>query len=444
MLGEAGVPARWADDAPSALAALTRQPCVVLADFGDPRAAVIVAEIKRARPSTFLLAVTDPARPGVMAEIERVGIPAVLHRPLSARMVSALLGAMPDPRQRVEAAGGRGTSSSPIVARSAAMRRALEAVERAAASQAGVLVCGESGSGRALLAREIHESSAGPGAPFVRVDCSPSSGADVEAALFGTIEIERDAADRRRLDRVTSDCALVAARGGTLFLAHLADAPERVQVRLARVLRDGEVVVGGGRRAWPLDLRPVASATPDWDGIVAAGEVRGDLARRIAVNRVDVPPLRDRRDDMPLLAAWLLDKACRAQACGSRSLDPAALALIAALPWKGNGPELESVLAAVARVAPGPTVTIDHVLVSVSLDGAGRKPAVAGTLRDARARFEREYITAALERYRGRIPETARALGLQRTNLYRKMRALKIAWRGPDAVPAGPRGLTDR
>ncbi len=429
IFGVVGVTPRWVDDAPSALAALARHRGVVVADFGDPRAVSIVSEIKRARPATFLLAVTDPARPTAQAEIERVGIPAVFHRPLNARMVSLLLGGQPEDGPRRDASAvQQGTS---IVARSPAMRRALEAVERAATSQAGALVCGESGSGRAMLAREIHDRSVGPDAPFVRVNCSEGPGDELEVAIFGTIDPNHgEASDRRRVERVAGSSALVSAQGGTLFLAHLADAPERVQARLARVLRDGEVIVAAGRRAVPLDLRPVASSTPGWDASVADGGVRDDLARRVAVGRVNVPPLRERRDDLPLLAACLLDKACRSQNIGLKSIDSAALSLLTALPWRGNGPELAAVLGAVARLAPGPTIRIEHVLASVSLEAAGQRTASSGTLREARARFERDYITATLEQHHGRIPDAAHALGLQRTNLYRKMRMLRIGWRG--------------
>ena len=100
------------------------------------------------------------------------------------------------------------------------------------------------------------------------------------------------------------------------------------------------------------------------------------------------------------------------------------------MPWRGNGPEMEAVLGALARLVPGPTITIEHVLSSVSLDAAGQRLPSSGTLRDARTRFERDYITMVLEQHRGRVPDAAHALGLQRTNLYRKMRLLKIAWRG--------------
>ena len=428
LLDAAGVSPHWVDDAQTALAALARHQGVVAADFGDPRAASIVLEIRRSRPATILVAVADPSRPEVLAEIERAGIPAVLHRPLDPRMVSLLLGAVPD--EGVRHGAPVVEHGALIVARSTAMRRALEAVERAAAGHAGVLMSGESGSGRGMLAREIHNRSVGVEASFVRMDCADGTADELETALFGTADGGEDAANRRRLERVAPGSALVRARGGTLFLAHLADAPERVQARLARVLRDGEVLVGDLGRAVLLDVRPVASAAPGWDAAVTDGQVREDLAKRIAMSRVDVPPLRERRDDFPLLTACLLDKACRRQNVGPKWINPPSLALLAALPWRGNGPELEAVLGALARLAPGPTIRIEDVLASVDLDAAGRRVSASGPLRGACARFEREYITLVVEQHNGRMTDAARALGIQRSNLYRRMRVLKIACRG--------------
>jgi DNA-binding NtrC family response regulator len=261
----------------------------------------------------------------------------------------------------------------------------------------------------------------------VRVDCVDGAGDNLEAALFGSTAALRDPPTRSRVERVTPGSAVAAAQGGTLFLAHLAEAPQRTQARLVRVLRDGEVVIGNGPGTARLRLRPIASAMPDWDAAVADGHVREDLARRVAVSRVDVPPLRSRRADLPLLAACLLDKACRSQHAGLKSIDPPALALLAALPWRGNGPELEAVLLTLARLASGPAIGIEHVLASISLDAAGQRLAPSGTLREARKAFERQYIESVLEHHHGRVPDAARALGIQRSNLYRKMRLLKSA-----------------
>jgi len=214
--------------------------------------------------------------------------------------------------------------------------------------------------------------------------------------------------------------------GGTLFLAHLAELPDRVQGRLARVLRDGEAFVGGAARPAALRVRAIASADGGWDAAVAEGRIRADLCKRVAGIRIEVPSLRDRREDIPRLAAGLLREECEVRRGPLKEVEPSALALLAALPWRGNARELRALMALLAAQVPGGPIRLEDVLAHVRLDGAARTFVASGTLREARARFEREYISAVLEHHRGRIGEAARELGIQRTNLYRKMRSLRV------------------
>ena len=305
------------------------------------------------------------------------------------------------------------------------MKGVVEAIGRAAASDAGVLVSGESGTGRHLVAREIHAQSPRAAGPFVYLDCSDAGGGDVEAALFGAVE-ESPAGGDRRPDRIAVASLLHQARDGTLFLAHLAELPDRVQGRLARVLRDGEAFVGGASRPAALRVRAMASADRGWDAAVLEGRIRADLCKRVAGVRVEVPSLRDRREDIPQLAAVLLREECEARRSPLKTVEPSAVALLSALPWRGNARELRSLMARLAaHVAAGP-IRLEDVLAHVRLDGAARTFEASGTLREARARFEREYIAAVLEHHHGRIGEAARELGIQRTNLYRKMRSLRV------------------
>jgi DNA-binding NtrC family response regulator len=431
LLKSLGIAPRWADDAAGALRSLEQHDTVVLADFANAQTPRVVREIRQRRPATFLVAIADASRPGILEEIEQAGLPVVLHRPLSPRMLSLLF-----PWAAANQADGPGAAPhrghAPIVAQSPAMRGTLEAVARAAASRAGVLVCGETGTGRHMVAREIHRRTASSSGQFVFVDCSDASADALQDRLFGTLEDEGPTAagERRSAERVSTDSALFEARGGTLFLAHVADAPSRLQARLARALRDGEVVVGDARRPTPLDVRPIASSDPSWDAAVGEGRIRADLSRRIAVTRVDVPPLRTRREDIPQLAGCLLHRACAGHRLPVKAIEPSAVALLTALPWRGNARELNELLETLVSRTPGDAIRLEDVLGAVRLDAASMPFMPAGTLRQARQRFERDYITAVLEQHRGRMGEAAHALGIQRTNLYRKMRSLKVSWRG--------------
>jgi two-component system nitrogen regulation response regulator NtrX len=308
------------------------------------------------------------------------------------------------------------------------MKAVLEEVRAAAASHGGVLVFGESGSGRRMIAGEVHHLSVGNGAPFVSVDCAEVD--EPEAALFGTAAPAGNGngdATRSRLDSVGTGSLLHQAAGGTLFLAHLQDMPARLQARLARVLRDGEMRIAGTRRTVPARMRIVASADPSWDGVVAEGQIRADLRKRCAATRIDVPPLRDRREDIPALAAMFLEEVGAEVGQGPRAIDRSAMALLCAFPWHGNAPELRALIVALARHSDRPTMRVEDVLASVELDGSARSLPAAGTLREAKEKFERDYVAAVLEHHRGRVAEAAAALGIQRTNLYRKMRALGLS-----------------
>lgn len=305
------------------------------------------------------------------------------------------------------------------------MKAVLEAVRAAASSHGGVLVCGESGSGRRMIAREVHAHRADNGAPFVSVDCAEVI--ELESALFGLPPVAGNGdAARARLDRVSNDSLLHQAVGGTLFLAHLQEMPARVQSRLVRVLRDREVRVAELRRTVTTRLRLIASADGDWDAAVAEGQIRSDLVKRCSAVRINMPPLRDRREDIPALAAMFLDDLRAERGIELRTIDASAMALLCAFPWRGNARELRTLLCELVRRAGGPTMRLDDVLAVVHLDGSARSFLGAGTLREAKEKFEHDYIAAVLERHRGRVAEAAAALGIQRPNLYRKMRTLRL------------------
>ena len=323
------------------------------------------------------------------------------------------------------------------------MQDALRSLEAALAGPSGVLVCGEPGSGRDLFARAIHCGTEGrdqataeallrrcmreiPAVrPLVRVDCAQREG--LEERLFGTAaDIPHDTAP----DRVRAGSALHTALGGTLVLRRLPEMPMRLQVRLGRLMRQGELVVcdpGGPERAHHVAIRPVATADlPD-------DEIAPELHRRVAQVVIAVPPLRSRREDIPALVRLTLADMCAAAGIPGKTVSNQALALLAALPWRGNVRELETLLRHLMRQVPGRHVRLAHVLAHVRLDGRAEAPRYRGTLREAREQFERDYVSAVLEQHRGRMAEAAQALGVQRTNLYRKVRQLAVRRESPRA-----------
>jgi DNA-binding NtrC family response regulator len=176
-----------------------------------------------------------------------------------------------------------------------------------------------------------------------------------------------------------------------------------------------------------VDLRCVVSATATIETEVGDGRVRDDLYRRVSVTRIDVPSLRKRREDIPAIANYVLRQICAAKELPARSFSRSALSLLCALPWRGQVTELRRLLETVAAGPAGRSVALDELLAHIRLDADSVMFFDGGTLRQARARFEHEYIKTVLDQHRGRISEAAKALGIQRTNLYRKMRSLSVS-----------------
>jgi len=326
----------------------------------------------------------------------------------------------PRPGQAVDDA----SSPDPLV------DRFMAAIAPAAAGRS-VLIVGEPGTGRHRLARAIHRARGVPAGPFIVSSFAGRQPNEADASLFGSAPSGPAATPslKTAYERVMPDGLLHEARGGTLCADGIADLSARTQGRLALVLRDEEVVVGRSAKPQPLDVLFIVVADPDLEQQVSDGRFRADLYRRLAACRLDIPPLRARRSEIPGIARLMLRELGRST--GRRELSPAAASLLSAFPWRRNETDLREVLRALlAQNQGGDTVIgLDEVLESLRFD-AGIAPGISmappPSLRQARTLFEREYITAVLQHHHGRIPEAARALGIQRTNLYRKLRSLSV------------------
>jgi two-component system nitrogen regulation response regulator NtrX len=311
-----------------------------------------------------------------------------------------------------------------LVGCSAVIGRVQEAVRRSASLESGVLIVGERGVDAESVARELHARSRFPAASWIPVECGTGDVAGLEGVLFGA-PLGLTPGD---LESVSADSRIAAAaRGGMLFLQDVENLPGTAQARLARAALDRRVRVDGDIVA--TRFRLAASASPSIDGGVRGSRFRPDLFRCLTVSRIDLPPLRDRLEDVPPLSARLLEDLSAAAGLPPRRFTPAALALLAALSWPGNLAELRGV---VQRVMAGQVmqgdqdIQIERLLAALMLDRAGTAFVPAGKLRDARLRFERDYISAVLQHHGWRMADAARTLGIQRPNLYRKARQLGV------------------
>jgi len=397
----------------------------------------IARTIRSQQPAAVVIGIADPDRPTAAADAIRAGVFDVLPRPPSPRDLEALLS---NAREQASLAAGpqpvRPTEALAfgVVGTSPAMRVVMDLVQRAASGRCGMLLCGERGTGREMIARAIHAHNANGYAPFVKVDCSAPP-EDLELQLFGLLNRRAPGGtpERRSLERIGRHSRLIDAVGGILFLENIVELPARVQARLVRVLRDREVFLEDGREPIPLDVRPIASADASIEAAIEEGRLRDDLHERLALIRIDVPALRQRREDIPVLATHFLKELCRDNGKPMKTFTRPALTLLSALPWRGNAPELRGLLERLILLVPGGLIRLEDVLSHTQFEGTLSPTGLDATLRQARARFERDYIAAVLQHHHGRIADAARVLGIQRTNLYRKMRRLNLI--RPKAMP---------
>jgi len=428
-LGAADVSVVWADSVQLALAELQRRDVPVLLDLSRGAAALqSVRDIRSQRGSALLFAVVDSRRPDLTIEAVLAGMADVFARPLSGRRVANAI-----ERELSVDARHRGLNAQPsgddLYAHSEAMRAVFAVIARAATMRAGVLIRGEDGTGRQLAARAIHSAQNGAHGAFVAVNCAAFETEQLDVELFGgaAARAHNGKDGPGGLERVSRQSRLHEAQGGTLYLQNLADAPTRVQARLARVLRDREARLVETGETIGFDVRPMAGVEPGFEASVQDGRVREDLFRRVSAIAFDMPPLRNRREDIPALVNCFVRQICASLGVPPKMLSRPALSLISALPWRGNAPEMRALIKnIVVGLQGGRGIGLDDVLVHVKLDAGSVVFANGGTLKEARARFERDYIAAILEQHHGRISDAARALGIQRTNLYRKMRSLRV------------------
>jgi DNA-binding NtrC family response regulator len=391
-LGRVGIQATVAASVTEALQLIgARRFALCLFDLADDRTALAAMKVVRAKhPQLAIAAIVDSAKPETAGEAIHAGITDLLPWPFEERDVAALLANVLD-RGSVEFQDRRSGNREELFAQSSAMRLVMELVRGAAEVRGGVCICGEPGTGRELVARAIHGLRPPEvDRPFIVVDCAGDAPQDLERRLFGVVgESRQGGAEKATLERIGRSGALALAAGGTLFLRNPVEAPARVQAKLARLLRDGEAWLVEQRANVELDVRPLASVEPSVDAAIEEGRLRADLYERLGQVRIDMPPLRRRREDVPLLAVHILRQTCETQAAPPKTFSRSALALLTALPWHGNSGELRAIVEGLVRSVGRPVIQIDDLLDHASLDGMPARFDAGVTLKDAKARFER-------------------------------------------------------
>jgi two-component system nitrogen regulation response regulator NtrX len=305
-----------------------------------------------------------------------------------------------------------------MIGSSPAWQRVVEQATMAARADARVLLTGESGTGKELLAAHIHKASPFASGPFVKMNCAAIPTELIESELFGHEKgAFTGAANARRGKFELAD-------GGTIFLDEVGDLHANSQAKLLRVLQEGEFHRVGGEQPVYVTVRVVSATNRDLQELVGQGKFREDLFYRLNVVPIRVPSLRERPQDIPALAEFFLDDFCRRNNFKPRSFDPDVFELLAEYSWPGNVRELRNSIERMAILCPEERIGPDAIPIEIRLQ---REAPPKSNLREARETAEREHILRALEQSGWNVSGAARALGMERTNLHKRMKALGLA-----------------
>ena len=427
------------ETAGSGAAALARMAEVafdcVLTDLslGDgPSGMDVLKRAKEVRPQTAVVMITAHGSEKIAVEAMKAGAEDYVPKPFDNDEIRMVVARCLE-RTRLQRENqvlldriAREVGFEDLVGTGPAMRKVFETIQKVAETDLTVLVRGESGTGKELVAQALHHRSPRARRPFVAVNCAAISRELVESELFGHEKGAFTGADARRVGRFE------AAEGGTIFLDEIGDMPLETQAKVLRVLQERSFERVGGSRPIEVDVRVVAATHRDLEKEVREGRFREDLYYRLRVVVIEIPPLRERPADLPLLVARFLEQVAKRLGRERKPIGQAALARLARHPWPGNVRELRNVVEQAAVLASGAEIAEEDLRLDAAalLPGKDLPPEHAATFADAKRlaveQFEREYLLRALRQCGGNISRTAEAIGMVRQSLQQKIRELGL------------------
>ncbi|WP_322516986.1 sigma-54 dependent transcriptional regulator [Rhodopseudomonas palustris] len=317
-------------------------------------------------------------------------------------------------------------SASTLMGRSACMNQLRQTIERAAKANSRILIVGPSGSGKELAARTLHNASGRAEGPFVVINAAAITPERMEVELFG---IEPNGEHARKAG------ALEEAHGGTLFIDEIADMPRETQNKILRVLVEQTFQRSGGTAKINVDVRIISSTARNLEDEIAEGRFREDLYHRLSVVPIRVPPLSERREDIPELIEYFMEQISAATGLPKRQIGQDAMAVLQSHVWPGNVRQLRNNVERVMILAgggPDSVITADMLpqdvgsMVPTMPTGNNGEHIMGLPLREAREVFERDYLIAQISRFSGNISRTAEFVGMERSALHRKLKALGV------------------
>lgn len=435
ILQDEGFNARTARNSDDAMAAiLSRRPNLVFLDIWLQGSRLdglqLLDNIKQEHPDLPVVMISGHGNIETAVAAIKHGAYDFIEKPFKAdRLVLVAERALETSRLKREVKQLKQLAPQPstLVGRSASISQLRQAIERVAPTNSRVLIVGPSGAGKELAARTLHLLSARASGPFIVINAAAITPDRMEIELFGVDQA--NGSDGRKPG------ALEEAHGGTLFIDDIADLPRETQNKILRVLVDQTFQRVGGSTKVAVDVRIVSSTARNLEAAIAEGAFREDLYHRLSVVPIRVPALSERRDDIPDLVEYFMDQISQSTGLPKRRIGDDAMAVLQSHNWPGNVRQLRNNIERLMILAGGdPDAVLDASMLPPDVgsmvpampNGAGGEHLMGMPLRDAREMFEREYLVAQISRFGGNISRTAEFVGMERSALHRKLKALGI------------------
>jgi DNA-binding NtrC family response regulator len=374
----------------------------------------VLQKIRESHPLLPVVMISGHGTIDTAVEATKMGAYDFLQKPLDReRLLIVVRNATDYKRLRETVASGEA-----ILGESPKIREVISLIERVAPTESRVLITGENGSGKELVAKAIHSLSKRSARPLVEVNCAAIPNELIESELFGHEKGSFTGASAQRIGKFE------VADGGTIFLDEIGDMSTNAQAKVLRALEEGKIERVGGNKQIAINVRVIAATNKNLKDLIKQNIFREDLYHRLNVIPIHVPPLRERREDILLLATAFCSDICRRNGMAGKTFTPEALAMLSSLEWSGNVRELRNTVERLVIMTTGSVISeqnIEHTI-------GGRRTAVdemlgmGGTFQEFKDRAEAAYIRQKLEEHDWNVTRTAEALDIQRSHLYNKMK----------------------
>ena len=427
VLQDEGYDVSAVSDAGETLAFLEKMvPAVILLDIWLPGVSgmEVLKKVKQDHPEVTVIVISGHGTIDLAVQSMKLGAYGFLEKPLSLEnILQHIQHALESRRQslQIRALKQRVRGKYELIGKSEAIERIREQAKQAAPSNARVLIMGENGTGKELVAGMIHEMSLRKDGPFIEVNCAAIPEELIESELFGHEKGAFTGATRQRIGKFE------LAHSGTLFLDEVGDMSLKTQAKVLRSLEEQRFARVGGGRQVSVDVRVISASNKDLVALIERGEFREDLFYRLNVIPIVVPPLKERLEDIPLLADYFAKQFCKEYGKKTKQFSKKAMELLQSYPWPGNVRELRNIVERTMIMTTNAEISAQQIPDLVQKATGPIAIARDVPLKKARQQFEKEYIVYHLQQNDWGVSSTAKKLGIDRTSLYKKIRAYGIA-----------------